>query len=89
MNQIYSAVARGRQAKELSVILGESALDQDDKKFAMFSDEFDKRYVNQSFATNRTVMETLDLGWELLKILPRQELKRISDEILAEYMGNP
>ena len=87
MNQIYAGVARGRDAKELSTILGESALSDDDLAFARYSDAFDERYVNQGFYTDRTIIETLDLGWDLLKILPREELKRISDALLDEFLG--
>lgn len=87
MNQIYAGVARGRNAKELSTILGESALSETDRAFARFSDAFDEEYVNQGFYTNRTIEETLDLGWKLLKLLPREELKRIKDDILDKYLG--
>ena len=87
MNQIYAAVARGRQAKELSTILGESALSDADLAFAKFSDAFDEQYVNQGFYTDRTIEETLDLGWELLKLLPREELKRIKDDMIEKYLG--
>lgn len=87
MNQIYAAVARGRQAKELSAILGESALTDADLAFARFSEAFDERYVNQGFTTDRSIEETLDLGWELLKILPREELKRIKDAMIERYLG--
>ena len=85
MNQIYAAVARGREAKELATILGESALSDTDLSFARFSDEFDERYVNQGFSANRSIEETLELGWSLLRMLPRGELKRISDKLLDEY----
>ncbi len=87
MNQIYAGVAQGRQARELSTILGESALSEADKAFANFSDEFDKRYVNQGYDTNRSIEETLNLGWELLSILPRNELKRVKDELIEKYLG--
>ena len=86
MNQLFSAYAQGKTAKELAVILGESALSDTDKLFAKFADEFEKRYVSQGFDTDRTIAETLDLGWELLTILPRLELKRIHDEYIKEYM---
>ncbi len=90
MNQLFSAYARGKEAKELSAILGESALTEADRKFAHFAEEFEKQYVNQGFDRNRTIEETLDLGWDLLKILPRNELKRIRDEYLEEfYDGKP
>ncbi len=87
MNQLYAAVARGRNAKELSTILGESALSDADLAFARFSTAFDEQYVNQGFRTNRTIEETLDLGWELLKLLPREELKRIKDNMIEKYLG--
>ena len=89
MNQLFSAYARGKEAKELSQILGEAALSDVDKLYAKFSDEFEKRYVSQGYDTNRSVIETLDLGWDLLRllpILPRAELKRIRDEYLDEFM---
>lgn len=86
MNQLFSAYAQGKQAKELSVILGESALSDTDKSFAKFADGFEKEYVSQGFYTNRTIEETLNLGWELLSILPKGELKRIRDEYLEKYL---
>ena len=86
MNQLFSAYAQGKQAKELSAILGESALSDTDKKFAEFAGAFEEEYVSQGFETNRTIEETLDLGWKLLKILPKTELKRIRDEYLEKYM---
>ena len=85
MNQLFSAYARGKDAKELMVVLGEAALTDMDKLYARFADEFEKEYVNQSFETDRTIEETLDIGWRLLRIFPRSELKRVSDELLDEY----
>lgn len=85
MNQLFSAYARGKDCKELMVILGESALTEVDKLYAKFADEFEKEYVSQGYGVNRSIEETLDLGWKLLKILPRTELKRISDELLEKY----
>lgn len=85
MNQLFAAYARGKEAKELMVILGEAALTNIDKLYAKFSDEFEQQYVSQGYEVNRTIEETLDLGWELLRILPRSELKRIRDEFLDEY----
>ena len=67
-------------------ILGEAALSEDDKLFAKFADEFERRYVSQGNSTNRSIQETLDLGWELLKILPRRELKRIKPEFIDKYL---
>ena len=84
-NQLFSAYARGKDAKELMVVLGEAALTDIDKLYAKFADEFEKEYVSQGYNTNRSIEETLDIGWKLLRILPRSELKRISDELLDEY----
>lgn len=86
MNQLFAAYSRGKDAKELAVILGEASLTEMDKKYAIFSDEFEKRYVSQGYQTDRSIEQTLDLGWELLKILPRAELKRIRDELLDEFL---
>lgn len=86
LNQLFAAYARGKEAKELAVILGEAALSDIDKLFAKFSDEFEKRYVSQGWDANRTIEQTLNLGWELLSILPRGELKRIRDEYLDKYL---
>ncbi|MBS5858889.1 MAG: V-type ATP synthase subunit B [Clostridium sp.] len=85
MNQLFSAYARGKEAKELSIILGEAALTEIDKKYAHFADEFENKYVSQGFNTNRSINETLDIGWELLRLLPRNELKRIKDKFLDKY----
>ena len=85
MNQLFAAYARGKEAKELMVVLGEAALTDMDKLYAKFADEFEKQYVSQGFEKNRDIEETLDLGWELLRILPRTELKRIKDEFLDKY----
>ena len=85
MNQLFSAYAEGKSAKELAAILGEAALSDTDKLYAKFAVEFEKQYINQGFTTNRTIEETLNLGWKLLGILPRSELKRISDAMLDKY----
>ncbi len=87
MNQIFAAYARGKEAKELMVVLGEAALTDIDKLYAKFSDAFEKEYVSQGYLANRDIEETLNLGWKLLSILPRTELKRIKDELLDEYYG--
>ena len=86
MNQLFAAYASGKEAKELMTILGEAALSPTDLLFAKFADEFEKRYVSQGYETNRSVIETLDLGWELLKILPKSELKRIKQEMIDKYL---
>ncbi len=85
MNQLFSAYARGKDAKELMVVLGEAALTDIDKIYAKFADEFEEEYIAQGFDTDRSIEETLDLGWKLLRILPRSELKRISNELLDKY----
>ena len=85
MNQLFSSYARGKDAKELMVVLGEAALTPVDRLYAEFADEFEKQYINQGFYENRTIEETLDLGWKLLRILPRSEMKRIKPELLDKY----
>lgn len=87
MNQLFAAYARGKEAKELMVILGEAALTDIDKKYAAFADAFEKRYVSQGYNTDRSIEETLSIGWELLRMLPRSELKRIKEAYLDEYYG--
>ena len=86
MNQLFAAYASGKEAKELMTILGESALSPTDLLYAKFADEFEKRYVSQGYETNRSVIETLDLGWELLSILPKSELKRIKQDMIDKYL---
>jgi len=85
-NQLFSAYARGKEAKELAVILGEAALTEEDKLFAGFSDVFEGRFLRQGEFESRTIEETLDLGWEILKILPRAALKRVKEEQIKKYM---
>lgn len=87
MNQLFAAYSRGKEAKELAVILGEGALSDEDKAFAKFSDEFEDRYVRQGEYENRTVEDTLQLGWELLTIVPARELKRVRDEYIEKYLN--
>ncbi|MDE7078968.1 MAG: V-type ATP synthase subunit B, partial [Clostridia bacterium] len=85
MNQLFSAYARGKECKELSAILGDAALTPLDRQYAYFAEEFEKRYINQGFYTNRSIEETLQIGWELLALLPRSEMKRIKDKHLEMY----
>lgn len=85
MNQLFAAYARGKEAKELMTILGEAALTDVDKLYAKFSDEFEEHYVSQGYETDRTIEETLELGWKLLSILPKSELKRIKPEFIDKY----
>ncbi|MBQ6048245.1 MAG: V-type ATP synthase subunit B, partial [Oscillospiraceae bacterium] len=86
MNQLFAAYSRGKDAKELMTILGEAALSDDDKIFARFADDFEKIYVSQGNNTNRSIEETLNIGWQLLSMLPRTELKRIKPEMIEKYM---
>ena len=86
MNQLFSAYARGKEAKELAAILGESALTESDKIFAKFAGEFEKKYINQGYESNRSIEETLNIGWELLEMLPVSELKRIRLEYITKYL---
>jgi V/A-type H+-transporting ATPase subunit B len=85
MNQLFAAYSRGKNAKELMTVLGEAALTDIDLLYAKFADEFEEKYVSQGYTTNRDIDETLDIGWELLRILPRSELKRIDDKYLDQY----
>lgn len=85
MNQLFAAYAQGKEAKELSAILGDAALTPVDRKYAEFAEAFEERYVNQGFNENRSIEDTLQIGWELLTILPRTEMKRISDKYLEQY----
>lgn len=86
LNQLYAAYARGKEAKELAAILGEAALSDADKLFARFADEFEDRYVRQGENEDRTIEDTLTIGWKLLAMLPRTELKRVRDEFLDKYL---
>lgn len=86
MNQLFAAYAHGKQVKELAVVLGEAALSDTDKLYVEFTKRFEEEYINQGFYTNRTIQESLDLGWQLLSILPRTELKRIKDDLLDAYL---
>ena len=88
MNQLFAAYSRGKDAKELMAILGESALSEVDLIYAKFADEFEKRYVSQGFQTDRTIEQTLETGWDLLRMLPKRELKRIRDEYLEKYLNS-
>ena len=85
MNQLFAAYSRGKDAKELMSILGEAALTQIDLLYAQFAEEFEQKYVSQGYNTNRTIEETLDIGWELLSILPKSELKRIKQDLIEKY----
>ncbi len=86
MNQLFAAYAKGKENLELVAILGEAALSDVDLMYAKFSQEFERRYVSQGYETDRTIEETLNLGWELLRLLPKSELKRIKDEYIEKYL---
>ena len=86
MNQLFAAYARGKECLELVTILGEAALTDVDLMYAKFSQAFEKEYVSQGYDTDRTIEETLDTGWRLLKMLPKSELKRIKDEYIEKYL---
>ena len=87
MNQLFAAYARGKECLELVTILGEAALTDVDLMYAKFSQAFEKEYVSQGYETDRTIEETLETGWRLLKMLPKSELKRIKDEYIEKYLG--
>lgn len=86
MNQLFASYSRGKEAKELAVILGDAALSDVDKLYAKFADAFEQEYVSQGYYTNRSIEETLNIGWKLLSILPKSELKRIKDEYIEKYL---
>jgi V/A-type H+-transporting ATPase subunit B len=85
-NQLFAAYARGRDAKELSVILGEAALTEDDVRFVRFSELFEDKFIRQGEEENRTIEETLNLGWELFKLLPVEQLKRLKPEQIKQHL---
>jgi V/A-type H+-transporting ATPase subunit B len=85
-NQLYAAYARGKEAQELATILGEAALSAEDQKYMTFANQFEKRYISQGYYENRTVEQTLDLGWELLSMFENSELKRIDVKLIDNYM---
>ena len=84
-DQLYAAYAKGKQVRSLTEIVGEDALSESDRKYLHFSDEFEKKFINQDFSENRKIEETLDLGWELLSILDKSDMKRIKPEFLEKY----
>jgi V/A-type H+-transporting ATPase subunit B len=86
MNQLFAAYARGKEVRELMVVLGEAALTPVDRLYAKFADAFEAEYVNQGFFEDRSVEETLDIGWRLLSLLPRSELRRIKPALIDKYL---
>lgn len=85
MNQIFSAYARGKDAKQLMMILGEAALDKIDLIYSKFAEDFEEKYLSQGYFNNRSIEDTLSVGWELLSMFPKSELKRIDDKFLKKY----
>jgi V/A-type H+-transporting ATPase subunit B len=86
LNQLYAAYARGKEARELAVILGEAALTDVDKKFLGFAEEFERKFIAQNDHENRTIEQTLDIGWDLMTTVPEAELKRIRPEYIEKYL---
>ena len=84
-DQCYSAYAEGRDIRNLVAVVGEEALTERDKLYLEFADKFEKEFVTQSSDENRTIEETLNLGWKLLSILPEGELKRIDEKYVKQY----
>ncbi|RLE13507.1 V-type ATP synthase subunit B [Candidatus Aerophobetes bacterium] len=84
-NQLYATYARGMEIRELALVMGEATLSEMDRRYLRFADEFERRFVKQGEREDRTVEETLDLGWELLKMMPVSELKRIREEYISKY----
>ncbi|MFA5429654.1 MAG: V-type ATP synthase subunit B [Candidatus Omnitrophota bacterium] len=87
LNQLFACYAKGKEARELAVILGEAALSETDKLYLQFAASFEDHFVRQGEDEDRGIEATLDLGWDLLRKLPRQELKRIRQEYLDKYYG--
>lgn len=85
LNQLFAFYARGKEIRELALVLGESALTETDKKYLQFADDFEKRFVTQNYEENRSIEDTLNLGWELINILPREEMKRLKEEHIEKY----
>ncbi|MBU3942827.1 V-type ATP synthase subunit B [Patescibacteria group bacterium] len=86
LNQLFAFYARGKEIRELAMVLGESALTEIDKKYLKFANDFEERFVAQDFEEDRSIEETLNLGWELINILPREEMKRLKDEHIDKYL---
>lgn len=86
-NQLYAGYSRGVEARELAVVLGESALTDEDILFLRFAQEFEEKFIKQGEYENRSIFETLDLGWKLLRMLPKSSLKRVRPEYLEEFWG--
>jgi V/A-type H+-transporting ATPase subunit B len=86
MNQVFAAYAQGKNARELAEILGENSLSELDRSYAKFAGEFEQKFLKQGFSNNRSIADSLDISWELLSILPKSELKRISEDNVEKYL---
>ena len=86
MHLLFATYSNGNDAADLMTLLGEAALSYTDKLYAKFAEEFEKKYVAQGIDENRTIEETLGIGWELLSIIPKTELKRIKPELIEKYL---
>ena len=84
--QLTAAYARGVEVRELAVILGESSLSETDKAFLKFSERFENEFIRQGPTENRSIYESLSIGWDLLTEIPRKELKRVKDEYIDKYL---
>lgn len=84
-NQMYAAYAQGREVRDLVAVIGEESLDELDKKYLKFAEEFENRFIRQGLEENRSIEETLSIAWKLLKLLPEREMKRIRKEFIEKY----
>jgi V/A-type H+-transporting ATPase subunit B len=85
-DQLFASYAQGREVRELAVVLGESSLDDTDKAHLKFADAFEKEFIDQGESVERSIQESLDLGWKLLTMLPQESLKRVKPEMIEKYM---
>ena len=88
-NQLFAAYARGTDARELAVVMGEAVLTPIDRQYATFAEQFQQRYVNQGFHEYGSIEDTMTIGWQLLELLPRAQLTRIDSELIDQYLGIP
>ena len=84
-DQLYAAYATGRDLRSLAAVVGEEALSATDKLYLKFADVFEERFIKQSHHEDRTIEQTLELGWELLSMFPESELKRLKKEFIEKY----
>lgn len=87
-NQLFAAYAKVQDARSLASVIGEDELSDTDKQYMAFGALFEEHFLNQGFHEDRSIEETLDLGWDLLSVLPREELDRVDDEVLDEFYNN-